>query len=257
MSREKTLPPVARELMVRALAAFETPWRPTRGDQHAAGQIHIWRHSAKLLYRSGRASAAQRESASHWAAELCERNLMLKSGHLTPRGRQLARSWVWPFTAAELRAAVRRLLAAVEAGDVHPDINGGLDFVPEEIIAGEYWGPQNALLQNLFLPWLADQVLVCECEASSGCAFYAIADRNSNLSPLASKVIDSREEFSEELGDYYRAEASNARNAMLADKPGGEIGSCGLAMTELRSGRDYLAPGALKSIKPIFKLSNG
>jgi hypothetical protein len=255
MSREKKLPDEAKILMVKSLAASQTPWRPIRNDQQSAGSIWLYRQLPTLRLGGGRAS--RREAASHWKAELVSRRLMLASGRLTPRGKQLARSWTWPFFPSELRLAVRRLREAVKRDDVHEDMPDGLAFVPEEIICGQYWGQQNALLQNCFLPWLTDGVLVCEREAGSGCAFYAVADPAVNLSRLASKVIDEREDFSEELADFYREETNRVHTDMLGYDARGEIGPAGLAMVELKSKRDYLAPGELEKIKPIFTVSDG
>jgi hypothetical protein len=243
------LPQAACVVLARTLGAESGAWLPVRGDG-VNFEEHAVAWYARQRDRSVRLSISRGgsyEGISYWRSELSRLGLML--GHrLTPRGKQIARAFTWPYEKSDLKRAARRLVAAIAKGHVHPDEHDR-SYVPECYISGEFWGSENARLQRLFLPWTADGVIEARVDFN-GTAFYSPADSKIDLVRLADNVIDGRFEFDDGLSDVFDTEIRRVRAEILADRRHyNEIGEPPLRLAKLKSGCSAWEPPKLR---PLF-----
>jgi hypothetical protein len=245
----QALPEAGQAVLVRLLACCEAPWLPIGTRWRQAPAIHA-RRRGEVAITPGGGRAPERESFSRWRAELAAAGLM--SGQkLTPAGKRLARSLTWPFSPNELKLAIKRLLAAIERQDFHPNpLDEGTTLVPCSHITGVYYSEQSEWLAKCFLPWLVDGALISATDAI-GAVFYAPANPQVDLLALTDTVIDGQNiDFDSDLREVYYRELRRARDQMLTDStyyP--ELGELPLCLTGLKSGNNEIP-----KLTPIFGL---
>jgi hypothetical protein len=242
----------AKSLAVRTLAAYEAPWLPIRNQFAKAGAICARRRGDVLLSVGGgreqqRALQVRQRDALAAAGLLVGRSL-------TPLGRRLVRSWTWPYQKSELRTALNRIVRAVARGDVLDDPTDA-PAVPQELITGTAYDTPNwkrdvGMLTMLFLPLLADGVLI-SCSSPVGDVAYGFSDgRGGNIRRIVDEAIGD-EEFNEELADAYSREFRRCRGEILADAGYyAELGELPYGGNGLKSGRDSIAPKGIRRLFP-------
>jgi hypothetical protein len=237
------------QMLVRRLAAFESPWLPIRHHEWSRGpSICAARRTGGIRFWGDGGDSRHRKADQRTRDEAVEAGLM-RGNNLTAQGRRAVRDWTWPFNVSLLRQALIRLCDSAADGDCMAPAR-----VPEELIAGEVWQPGCALLEKLFLPLLADGVLE-SATAYNGRAFYnvaniasfdAVAVTHEFAKRLPSNVIDDIALDATHCGDFrsdlcglYNLEILRCRKAMLADQTRHqELGQIPLALCPLMSGRD-------------------
>ena len=234
----------AEDLLVRTLAVQQAPWPPIRRHWESAPAIHARRRGE--VPTGIAANDGNRMRLSREREDLQSRGLLTGLAMLTPEGKRLARALVWPFDAAELAMGVDRLTAAIGGGD-YVDYRGHA-MVPEQLICGEWWGDQVALLQQLFLPLLSDGEILSFSE-TDGRAYYAPGS-DANLSAVVDAIAEPGVEFSETLAKVYEAEYKRCRHQMLDDRDYwselGELPVPPMSLVSKHSHRD------LSGIAPLF-----
>ena len=238
----------SKMMLCRMLAAYEAPWAPIRQKWDRAAAVCARRRGdVKLVVGGGRESVrqAQTRQRDKLAAER-----LITGMDLTSKGKKLARAAVWPWKRSELRNALKRLVAAIERGDTLEHETESL--VPELIICGAYWGTQVSSLQMLFLPLLADRILISLSDPS-GSVYYGINHGAQLKIESVIRSVGRASDFDTDLNDIYLVEYRRCRAEMLGDgRRYSELGELPVGLQELRSGRDQTDASG---IKPLFPAS--
>jgi len=234
-------------MLVRRLAALESAYKPVRRHEWCkACAIFAARREGSVRAWGEGGDGRHRKAVQRYRDEATAAGLM-RGNALTPEGRRRIRGWCWPFSVADLERGVLRLADALSRGDYMQQ--NGRDLVPEQLLCGEWWGEQTAMLQWLFGPLLTDGVLVSH-SLTNGRVFYAFMGQPDIAVIAEATVAGSPEAFDGELADAYDAAFGECRQRILADdRKHNELGDLPLVLMRLESGRDH---HDLADIGPLF-----
>jgi hypothetical protein len=203
----------AQILLAKYLAQHESPWRPMR-DAYVTHGIKVGGAILAARQRGLRGAGGNGRSRM---AEQRRRDELSKAGYiraaaLTAEGKQIARGWTWPYTAAELFEAIDRLRERASVGDC---CRG---WVPETLIVGcaiDRWPDPFADLQALLVPALADGVIE-SASTTDGFTLYRLAAKWPDARNQI--AVSNESDLRDELCDAYVKEYRAAWEAVLNDE---------------------------------------
>ncbi|MEX2171534.1 MAG: hypothetical protein WD851_19600 [Pirellulales bacterium] len=235
-------------MLIRRLAALEAAWKPLRGHEWSSGAAICEARRTGGVRAWGESGDARHRKADQRSRDEAMASGFLRGDTLTREGKAAVRGWVMPFSPVELERAIFRLSDHLAAGDYMPS-GDGCNLVPEVFIAGADWGVAIALVQRLFVPLIADGVLIGRT-TFSGRAFYGFAGDGPVDIPSIVASVFGGEKFDARLADIYDTEFPLCRRRILADNEKyQEIGEIPLVVESLASGREH---HDLTDIEPLF-----